>query len=233
MDKLFPCVPAQFLNFGRSVAVDGNTVVVGSTEDQASSDGAVYSFRSAGAVWASEAKMVQAASSGDFRLLGSSVDLDGRNVIAGAIDGLPTGGAPDINASGACLFDLLCLADTNDDGVVNVTDLVNVLLDWSPAPITHGGDVTCDGVVNVQDMVQVILAWNSICGGATAAGPSLCQTFLDAGLSQEDCDRFRSFLSIDDVQYRCWLVHYLTTCSTTCGQPPSCGGRDPFNTGRH
>jgi hypothetical protein len=54
-----------------------------------------------------------------------------------------------------------CPADLNDDGNVNVQDMVALILDWGcvdpPGPCA--GDVNGDGVVNVQDLVQLILAW--------------------------------------------------------------------------
>ncbi len=49
--------------------------------------------------------------------------------------------------------------DTNGDGVTDVQDMVNVLLDWGTDGSDHGGDVTGDGMVDVQDLVEVILEW--------------------------------------------------------------------------
>jgi hypothetical protein len=53
----------------------------------------------------------------------------------------------------------LCPADTDGDGMVNVADLVNVILDWGPCPAGCPGDVSGDGQADVEDLVQVLLAW--------------------------------------------------------------------------
>ena len=50
-----------------------------------------------------------------------------------------------------------CFSDTNNDGEVDVQDLVQVILDWGTAD--PDADVTGDGIVDVQDLVQVILDW--------------------------------------------------------------------------
>jgi hypothetical protein len=52
-----------------------------------------------------------------------------------------------------------CLADTNGDGTVDVTDLINVILAWGQAK--SEADVNFDGIVDVQDLVAVILAWGT------------------------------------------------------------------------
>ncbi|MHC4908638.1 MAG: dockerin type I domain-containing protein [Planctomycetota bacterium] len=52
-----------------------------------------------------------------------------------------------------------CTGDVNIDGVVDVQDLVEVILQWG----SPGGpaDVNGDGIVDVQDLVEVILAWGT------------------------------------------------------------------------
>lgn len=54
--------------------------------------------------------------------------------------------------------------DTNCDGVVDVTDLLAVILEWGPcpspaAPCGHA-DLNGDGVVNVSDLLLTILNWS-------------------------------------------------------------------------
>ena len=51
------------------------------------------------------------------------------------------------------------MKDTNDDGVVNVTDLLAVILDWGSDGSQNGGDINGSGVVDVKDLVAVVLAW--------------------------------------------------------------------------
>ncbi|MHC5027468.1 MAG: FG-GAP-like repeat-containing protein [Planctomycetota bacterium] len=57
----------------------------------------------------------------------------------------------------------LCPADINEDGNVNVEDMVEVILNWGPCDGPCASDVTGDGFVNVEDLVQVVLAWGN-CG---------------------------------------------------------------------
>jgi hypothetical protein len=52
-----------------------------------------------------------------------------------------------------------CPGDTNGDGLVDVSDLVNVILDWGTNGAAHSGDVNGSGTVDVADLVAVVLAW--------------------------------------------------------------------------
>jgi hypothetical protein len=49
--------------------------------------------------------------------------------------------------------------DVNGDGVIDVSDLVEVVLNWGPCPGGCAADVNGDGVVNVADLVIVVLNW--------------------------------------------------------------------------
>lgn len=60
----------------------------------------------------------------------------------------------------------LCIGDTDDNGVVDVDDLVNVIVDWGTDGSANGGDVSdgtgsgpADGIVDVGDIVAVITNW--------------------------------------------------------------------------
>jgi hypothetical protein len=51
-------------------------------------------------------------------------------------------------------------ADLNQDGTVDVNDLVLLILHWGLCPAGRCvGDVNCDGAVNVDDLVGLILTW--------------------------------------------------------------------------
>ncbi len=65
-----------------------------------------------------------------------------------------------VNADGT-LGPAPCTGDTNGDGVVDVDDLVNVILDWGTDGTENGGDVDGSGTVDVDDLVAVILAWGA------------------------------------------------------------------------
>jgi hypothetical protein len=50
-------------------------------------------------------------------------------------------------------------ADTDQDGMVNVDDLLAVILDWGSCSEECPADVNGDGQVNVDDLVIVLTAW--------------------------------------------------------------------------
>lgn len=50
--------------------------------------------------------------------------------------------------------------DVNNDGVVNVTDLIGIINDWGgPISSCAIADINCDGTVNVIDMLTLINNW--------------------------------------------------------------------------
>ncbi|MEE2906968.1 MAG: hypothetical protein VX527_03955, partial [Planctomycetota bacterium] len=59
--------------------------------------------------------------------------------------------------SDACDPEKDCLGDTNDDGVVNVDDILQVLANYGGSG--SGGDVDGDGDIDVDDILAVINGW--------------------------------------------------------------------------
>ena len=120
-----------------------------------------------------------------------------------------------------------CVGDTNDDGMVDVEDLVNVILDWDTDGSANGGDVDGSGTVDVGDLIAVVLNWGP-CPGESGSVASLEDEVEGAGLDYpEDWDEFMD--NIDDENYRCWMAHYLTSpCGPFCPEPPDCPGSNPF-----
>ncbi len=52
--------------------------------------------------------------------------------------------------------------DTNNDGITDVDDLINIILGWGmclPAPTFCAADLNGDGAVDVDDLIAVILGW--------------------------------------------------------------------------
>ena len=49
-----------------------------------------------------------------------------------------------------------CPADINDDGMVNVTDILIVIENWGGS---GRGDINGDDIVNVTDLLEVVRAW--------------------------------------------------------------------------
>jgi hypothetical protein len=53
-----------------------------------------------------------------------------------------------------------CLADFNNDQMVDVNDLTQVILNWAEE-VPESGDVNCDGQVDVDDLSTLLNAWGS------------------------------------------------------------------------
>lgn len=83
--KLHPVAGAAGDNFGYSVAVDGDTAVIGASSDDENgiNSGSVYIFVRSGSTWAQQAKLTSSyGASGD--MFGCSVAVDGNIVVVGA-----------------------------------------------------------------------------------------------------------------------------------------------------
>ena len=53
-------------------------------------------------------------------------------------------------------------ADINQDGVVDVADLLAVIGAWGPCSGSCPSDTNCDGQVNVTDLLEVIAEWHGL-----------------------------------------------------------------------
>ena len=83
--KLTPSDGVRWDEFGRSVSIDGNTIVVGVPydDDKGSGSGSAYVFSNAGGAWAQSAKLT--ADDGESsNYFGWSVAIDGNTIVAGA-----------------------------------------------------------------------------------------------------------------------------------------------------
>ena len=83
--KLTASDGAAFDNFGRSVAIDGDTAIVGAWLDDASAfnSGSAYVFVRSGTTWTQEAKLTPADPEAED-VFGQSVAIDGDTVVVGA-----------------------------------------------------------------------------------------------------------------------------------------------------
>ena len=76
-------IAEEFDFFGESVAIDGDTIAVGSTRGPSGGQGSVYVFTGAGSAWTEQAELT--ASNGDLNdNFGVSVDIDGDTLAVGA-----------------------------------------------------------------------------------------------------------------------------------------------------
>ncbi|MCH7603825.1 MAG: hypothetical protein IIB54_13770, partial [Planctomycetes bacterium] len=55
----------------------------------------------------------------------------------------------------------LCPTDTDNDGNVNVTDLLALLAKWGPCSAPCPPDNNGDGNVNVTDLLALLAAWGA------------------------------------------------------------------------
>ena len=62
-----------------------------------------------------------------------------------------------VDASDTFNTDDLCVADINNDGFVNVNDLLEVVGTWGQTNVPY--DINGDGIVNVPDLLAIIDAW--------------------------------------------------------------------------
>ena len=83
--KLLPADGAGNDQFGRSVALQGDTAMVGAIfdDDNGENSGSVYVFTHLAGVWMQEDKLLPAVGQ-DFLLFGASMSLDGNTVLIGA-----------------------------------------------------------------------------------------------------------------------------------------------------
>lgn len=170
--------PTDF--FGTSVAVEGDTVVVGAAgessaatgvdgdqaSDAATLAGAAYVFHRQGAAWTQQAYL-KASNTDAYDDFGHDVAVDGDTmaVAADAEDGGSTGVGGDqssdaASASGAvyCYGAVGWRAgDLDGDGHVNAIDLALLLGSWGG---TQGGaDLDGDGSVGASDLAVMLGAW--------------------------------------------------------------------------
>ncbi|MCZ6834968.1 MAG: PEP-CTERM sorting domain-containing protein [Planctomycetota bacterium] len=54
---------------------------------------------------------------------------------------------------------LFCVADTDDDGSVNVMDLLAVLSSWGTCDPLCPGDLNATGAINVTDLITLLSSW--------------------------------------------------------------------------
>ena len=82
--KLVASDPAEGAEFGHSVAIEDNVIVVGARDFFNGSAGAAYVFRFDGVQWLQEAKL-EASDGQDLDFFGDDVDISGNSIIVGAM----------------------------------------------------------------------------------------------------------------------------------------------------
>ncbi len=173
--------------FGRSVAVCGETVVVGATgesssatgidgdegDNSAAGSGAVYVFIKGGGAW-SQQSYLKASNTDEFDLFGYSVAASGDTVVAGAFfeDSNATGvdGNQDDNSasqSGAAyVFPITLPGDCDGDGKVDLSDFegFDACMDGPTEPILFDCscfDLDADLDVDLNDYSEFVINLNN------------------------------------------------------------------------
>ena len=120
-------------NFGASVAIQGDTLVVGASHDTPSGSEHIFTRDERG-IWSEQAKLLQ-SDGGNNDVFGAAVALDNDTIIVGARgdddNGSSSGSAYIFDAAGA---PGTCPWDFDNTGEVGVKDLLLLLGNWGPCP---------------------------------------------------------------------------------------------------
>ncbi len=153
--KLLASDPGGTDQFGRAVALDGDTAVIGAFNSDAGglNSGAAYLFRFDGKNWVEQQQLLPEPNPWGNNF-GWSVSLDGDTAVIGAH-------FEDQQAGAAYVLDLsvcLCPTDLDGDGSVGILDLLALLAAWGTDP---GGppDFDGDGTVGILDLLTLLAAW--------------------------------------------------------------------------
>jgi len=161
-DELVPSDGEVNDQFGSSVAIGGDTAVIGAPgdDDQGIGSGTAYLFRRAGTSWVESAKLL-GSDIDQYESFGRAIAFDGDTALVGGspspraayvFDGL--GDADGDGVVDACECDW----DLDGDSTVNVVDFLDLLAAWGTDP---GGPPDFDGSgnVDVADFLQMLAHW--------------------------------------------------------------------------
>ncbi|UCD74335.1 MAG: hypothetical protein JSV91_11150 [Phycisphaerales bacterium] len=137
--------------FGWSVDIDGDSVVVSSMRLTGADDGGSgYRFTRQGDEWVQNAKLMASDIDPDHDL-GYDVAVSGGTIMLGA---------PGVNddTGAVYVFSGTVFGDVNGDGVVDIDDIFAILAAWGPCDGCPE-DVNGDGVVDIDDLFEVLANW--------------------------------------------------------------------------
>ncbi|MEE8155721.1 MAG: FG-GAP repeat protein [Phycisphaerales bacterium] len=147
--------PGGIDHFGRSVAIDGETAVVGAWQGNDSSGAAyIYRFDSDAEEWIEQAIALPEPNPWT-NFFGRSVAIDDETAVIGAH-------GEDQQRGAAYVFDVAlncnCPHDLDLDGSVGASDLLALLVSWGPCKDCPA-DFDGDGSVGASDLLALLANW--------------------------------------------------------------------------
>ncbi len=158
--KITACDAAALDRFGLSVAISGDTAIVGAKDDDdhGSTSGSAYVYRrDEGGVdnWGQGTKLTASDSAAGDQF-GRSVAISGDTKIVGANqdddNGTDSGSAYLFFAASSCPWDL------DGSGIVGATDLLSLLVNWGKCPGCPA-DFDGNGSVGATDLLALLVNW--------------------------------------------------------------------------
>ena len=155
-------------SFGVSVAIDGDTCVIGAYGTN-SGAGSAYVFTNTDGTWSQVAELTATGGASGDRF-GSSVAIDGSTCVIGAPNGNSgTGsayvygsGISDVDNDGACCYDGLCFSITESEcTAVGGSFTAEACSADTACPTPCSSDVDNDGDIDIQDLLQMLTDWGA------------------------------------------------------------------------
>lgn len=156
---LYSSDPNISYKFGNSVAIDGNSIIVGEIlyDGKASNSGAAFLFEKNGSSW-SQGEIMEDPNGSENDYFGYSVAIDGELAITGAYK--DDGGETD---SGAAFIFLFLIADLDQNGLVDFKDFAILASQWLQEPGQPSADIAplynSDNIVNALDLKLLAEQW--------------------------------------------------------------------------
>lgn len=152
--------PCNDDNFGCSVAIEGNRIIIGAQEDYISGQkGGAYSFVRDGTNWSQE-QWITASDGANDDYFGCSVSLSGEHLIVGAYQDHTDKGS---DSGSVYMYLSTCVADLDVDGVVDFADFAILASQWFQLPGNPSADIAPndggDGFVDMLDLAVLAQYW--------------------------------------------------------------------------
>jgi len=142
--------------FGVSIAMNGSVMLVGSRYAlvDGMQAGEVTVFDSVSSYWNKRSTMTSPEPTTEAEF-GWSVAVDGDHGVAGAPWREPDG---EVQFFEGFISSCNCIGDLNQDGMIGVTDLLQIINVWGSCQGCEE-DLDENGIVDVSDLLQLISAW--------------------------------------------------------------------------